>query len=486
MTRLITALILIAIIAGDTTAQDSSGVIPIGLPESDLLYSRMEREQTLSLETLDYQLGPYRFELIPFSPGPFGRIAQTIGTRACLFGSVREEIFGSRYARGRAYESIRAGVAMRPGRQLFVWGNFVLDEQKAKDPLYTGKKWRGLAGDVEQAFVWYQNGGFNLQAGRFASFWGGANSLILGPHSIMDGLAYSFRWGRLTLSYRLSKLDGLSPERSLVSVFENRYLAGHRIDFQLSKRFRLGVSETVIFGGPGRQVEFAYLNPILFYHSSQLNSNSDDNTLVAIDFDFKPVNGLRLYGQLLVDDFQIEKKKQSDQEPNEYGLVAGLYGADIAKGWDLNAEYTRVTNRTFNQPHPRNRYLFNGKPIGAATGNDYDLLSVSLIRWFNRDLRGSLLTEYGRQGEGSPLDEWATPWLDISGDYSEPFPTGVVEKRWSVAGGLNGIIRNLLVLDAKAGVSRVSNFGHRAGQDRTVPFVQIALSAFLSGTIDTH
>jgi hypothetical protein len=446
----------------------------------------MEREQTFSLLKLDYQLGPYRFELLPFSPGPFDRVAQARGTQAAVFGSLREEISGSRYARGRAYESIRAGFAASPSRNLFVWGNFVLDEQKAKDPLYTGKKWRGLAGDVEQAFVQYHNGGFNLQAGRFASFWGGRHSLILGPNTVMDGLAYCLRWGRLALSYRLAKLDGRSPEQSGIGAFENRYLAGHRVDVHLSKRLRIGVSEMVLFGGPGRQVEFAYLNPILFFHSSQLNSNSDDNTLVAVDFDFKPVNRLRLYGQLLVDDFQIEKKKQSDQEPDEYGLVAGLYLADWADGWDLKGEYSRVTNRTFNQPLPRNRYLYEGKPIGSVKGNDYDLFSVSLLRWFNQNLCGSLSAEYGRQGEGSPLDDWTTPWLDISGDYSEPFPTGTVEKNWTVSAGLNGVIHNLLIVDATAGVSRVNNFGHLAGLDRTIPFVQIGLSAFFSARVDTR
>ena len=486
MTRLFLILSLSYLIATAAYAQDTSGVVPTGLPESDFLYSRMEREHTIALERLDYQLGPYRFNLFPFSLGPFDRITQAKGTNACVFGSIREEIISSRYARGQAYESIRAGVAARPARNLFVWGSFILDEQRAKNPLYTGKKWRGLAGDVEQAFIWYQNGGFNLQAGRFASFWGGRHSLILGPNTVMDGFAYSFRWGRLALSYRLSKLDGLSPERNSSDAFDNRYLAGHRIDLHLSDRFRIGLSEMVVFGGPGRQIEFAYLNPILFFHGSQLNSNSDDNTLIAVDFDYKPMNRLRVYGQLLVDDFQIEKKKQSDQEPDEYGLIAGFCAADLADGWDLKAEYSRVTNRTFNQPLPRNRYLYEGRPIGAVSGNDYDLLSVTLMRWFNQNLRGSLFTEYGRQGEGSPLDDWTTPWLDIDGAYSEQFPTGVVEKRWSLSAGLDGIIRKVLTFDAKAGLSRISNFGHLTGQDRTVPFAQVGLSLFLSTSIDAR
>ncbi|PWB70568.1 hypothetical protein C3F09_08960 [candidate division GN15 bacterium] len=479
-------LLFLSIMAGSSWADDTVGVLPAGLPDAEFFYLRMEREQTLTLDKIDYQLGPYRFGLFPFEVEPFGRIARVSDTRVSVFGSVRENAMSSRYARGRAYESFRGGMAARPARNIFVWGNFVLDEQRAKNPLYTGKKWRGLAGDVEQGFVWYQNGGFNLQAGRFASFWGGRYSLLLGPNTIMDGVAYSLRWGRVALSYRLSALDGRSPEKDGVAAFENRYLAGHRLDVHLSNRLRIGASEMVVFGGPGRQPEFAYLNPILFFHSSQLNGKANDNTLIAVDFDFTPVNRFRLYGQLLIDDFQIEKKQQSDQEPDESGLVAGFYAVDVATGWDIKAEYTRVTNRTFNQPLPRNRYLFDGQPIGAASGNDYDLGSVSVIRWLKQNLRGSLAFKYGRQGEGSPMDGWSTPWLDVSGDYSEPFPTGVVEKHAVISANLNGIIRRSLLVDVTAGLNRIANFDRVMGWDRTVPFVAIGLSAFFSTDVNVR
>jgi len=486
MKRRLCIAILCSILPVAASADNLIGVLPVGLPETDFLYVRMEREEALSLNKYDYQIGGYGFELIPFELGPFEHLAGASGTKAAVFGAVREDISSSRYARGRAYESIRGGLTARPARNLFVWGHFVLDEQKAADPFYTGKKWRGLAGDVEQAFVWYQSGGFNLQAGRFASFWGRRSSLLLGPNAVMDGIAYSFRWGRIALSYRLSKLDGLSPERDGVGAFENRYLAGHRIDVHLSRRLRIGISEMVVFGGPGRQIEFAYLNPILFFHASQLNDNSDDNTLLAVDFDFKPAKPFHFYGQLLVDDFQIEKKKQSDQEPDEYGLIAGFYAADVVTGWDLKAEYSRVTNRTYNQPLPRNRYVHEGRPISAAPGNDYDLVAVSLFRWLNRNLRGSLAAKYYRQGEGSPTDNWSTPWLDVNGDYSEPFPTGTVEKRSTVSVGLMGVRHDLLFIDMEVGIQRTGNFGHIPDLNRTTPFVQVGLSAFLSTAVDVR
>jgi len=41
---------------------------------------------------------------------------------------------------------------------------------------------------------------------------------------------------------------------------------------------------------------------------------------------------VNLFGQLVVDDWQIDNKSQGDQEPNEYGLLVGGYLADFLPG----------------------------------------------------------------------------------------------------------------------------------------------------------
>lgn len=471
------------VITGSSLASDA-GVLPVGQPEYEFIYDRMDRLAAGSLDKSDYQLGPYRFDLLPSDLSPFNRFREVNGTRVTLFGFPAEDMRSARYARATAFESIRGGLAARPTNNLFVYAHLALDEKRANDPNYTGIKWRGLAGDVEQAFVYYQAKSFGAQAGRFSSFWGVRNSMILGSNAIMDGFAYTLRFGRVAFSYRFAKLDGLSPDRNDVAAFENRYLAGHRVDVHLSSRFRVGISEMVVWGGPGRTLDFAYLNPLLFYHSSQLNDNADDNTLFGFDFDLKPYRKVHVYGQLLVDDYQIEKNRQSDQEPNEYGFILGSYIADVLPEWDVKAEYSRVTNWTYNQPKPRNRYLFDGKPISAALGNDYDLVDLSLIRWVDNNLRTSVNIKYFRQGEGSPKAAWTQPWMQVTGDYSEPFPTGVVERTFTVSAGLKGFVKGLLFVDAEGGVQGIRSYAHVCGDNRTVPFFRLMLSAFLSTNLD--
>ncbi len=461
-------------------------VLPVGQPEYGVVYDRWERVEALSDTRVDWQLGPHALDSGFLLSGPFDGFADMSDDRLSLFTLAGGNYGFARKEPGTGFEFLRAGLAGQPNRRLFVFGSFSLDEALAEDPTYHGKVWRGFAGDVEDAFVHLDAGPFQATAGRFASFWGIRNSLVLAENSRLDGIGWRYRWGPLTLSYRLARLDGLSPLRDGVAEFENRYFAGHRLDVHVSNAVRIGAFETVIFGGPGRQIELFYLNPLIFFHGSQLNEGADDNTALGFDFTVKPMLGLKLYGQLFVDDFQIEKKQQGDQETDQYGIVVGAYAADLVSATDLRCEYTRVTNWTFNQILSRNRYTLNDRPLGAARGNDYDELTVSVIRWLNENLtvrgNGSLL----RQGEGRVTAEWTAPWFDVEGDYSEPFPTGVVERTAALSVGLHGFVDRRLFVDLEGGMRFTRNHRHIDGDHTTQPFARIRISAFLSTIVNLN
>jgi hypothetical protein len=251
----------------------------------------------------------------------------------------------------------------------------------------------------------------------------------------------------------------------------------------MSDAFRLGLFEAVVFGGPGRSPDLSYLNPIIFFHGAQLNNNLNDNTLVGADFTWKPRRGVKLYGQLLIDDIQLDHKSQGDEEPAEYAVQIGAYYASQSTRIDTRIEYTRVTNRTFNQMLSRNRYLSGRDPIGDVAGNDYDLTTAEFVRWLEPELAARLHLSYRQQGEGRIDAPWTEPWLDIMGDYSEPFPTGTVERTISASLGTRGFANSMIFVDMSAGLSRVINYDHHAGDKRTLPFVDCYLSLYFSRII---
>jgi len=460
------------------SSQAVASVLPVGQPEYDFLYERRLRHEVLHPNSFDYQVGPFSTDQFESSLGPFDSWLNESTEKLHLFGFASEDFRCALYARATGYESFRAGVRGQPFDRVSIYADFILDEELAKDPFYSGKKWRGFAGDVDQAFASFESARFNLLVGRFGSFWGPQRSLIFSPQQKLDGLAYTVRWGKLAVSYRLGALDGLNPDEDPVAQFEPRYIAAHRFDWHFSDRLRTGLFETVVFGGPGRQIDLFYLNPLIFFHGSQLNEKLNDNTIVGFDFDIQPLTGLKTYGQLVLDDIQLDNKSRGDREPDEYGVLVGGYLADLWANTDIRFEYQRVTNWTFNQMHARNRYLNDGHPIGSVAGNDYDLAEVSLIYWWRELLQSSISLSYGRQGEGRIDAPWTQPWVESNGDYAEPFPTGVVEKTATVSLGLKGLVVGRAYVDFEAGVDWVRNRAHISGDNPTLPFVKLYLSIF--------
>jgi hypothetical protein len=475
-------ILAILILVPLTAAAD--GVLPVGQREYTFLYDRLERIQTLRTDLFDYQLGPYRLsDSIPL-PDAFTYFRQPIGRKVSLFGLPAGDYVTVRDTRSTRFESFRGGLIGRPARNVFLYGSFTLDEALAADAHYHGKVWRGLAGDVQDAFAQVEFGSFNALVGRFASFWGIRNSIVLSDRHHLDGFGYSYRWGRLAISYRLARLDGLSPERDGVEQYENRYFAAHRIDWHLSPRWRVGAFEAVVFGGPGRQIDLFYLNPLIFFHGSQLNEGTDDNTLVGFDFTLRPMIGWKVYGQVVLDDIQIERSSQADQEPDQYGLTLGTYFADLMPSVDVTASYTRVTNWTFNQVLERNRYLFNGRPLGAVLDNDYHEARVSAISWLNEYLSARLKVSLLHRGEGRVADEFSQPWLEVDGAYGEPFPTGTVDRRYTGSLELAGLPLGFLFVDLEAGVQIARDYLHRSGDNRTLPFARVYVSGLFSTLLD--
>lgn len=358
-----------------------------------------------------------------------------------------------------------------------------LDEAKARDPGYTGKKWRGLAGDLSSAMIGYAHRGVQLWLGRIGSSWGDRQSLILSPDVPLDGLEYALHWHRLTLRYRLAWLGTEAPPGDSTGDFTSRYLAGHRLEYDISRNMTLGFGEMVVFGGAGRSLDFGYLNPLLFFHGAQLNENINDNTLLFGDLAIRPWPGVRCYGQLVIDDFQIDHTARGDKEPAQYALTGKIDAVNILSQTDLHVRYTRVTNWTYNQIEPRNRYTIRDLPIAAVHGNDYDELTCAVDHWLGREARLQAEILLRRQGEGRITAPWTQPWITAPGAYTEPFPTGVVESLVQPTCHYEGWLTHWLFIQAGGGIHLLTNEGNVPGTNASRLFGEFALTVPLSFSI---
>lgn len=312
---------------------------------------------------------------------------------------------------------------------------------------------------------------FEALLGRQSIFWGPGygGSLIVSDNSpAFDMVFLKARFGpvkAIAFSAILDKMwseHGDPPYRYLA----NRYLSGHRIDWIVSDRMELGLSELILYGGEARGMELQYINPLLPYYASQWNSNKDDNVLVSADFAIRPVDRLKVYGQFLVDDFNY-----TDHDPNALGYIAGVYLSDPfgISGTDVRAEYTRIDTWTYTHLETENQFTHYGWVIGHHLGPDADQLFIELSRMINVDARLKLTYAFGRQGGRTVADRFRGE------DYKRmKFPSGTVERQHSI--GLQFLWEPLRGPQVNLSCQRV------LGRDNTVQEGELSFVAgFLSG-----
>jgi hypothetical protein len=320
--------------------------------------------------------------------------------------------------RGRGYLLLGAGY----GDEVALHARGEVDTDGLEDTDWRGMEWKGgLSVQFDYGCLrWTPAEWFALSLGREPLQWGyslGGSTLFSGKGPALDGLRYAFDFWNLRFSYFHAGLDGLSYE----GTDYNRYLVGHRLSWQIVPAVEVGLGEATVYGGEGEPLRLAYLNPLTLHYIEQFSGDAlDDNPFWLIDFDARPVKGVRLWGQFMVDDFQYE----DDPEPPEIAFLAGASWADPfgLNGFSLGAEYVRVWNWVYNVVDPYAKLLYLGRPLGFPRGNDTDRWTVLAAYRFGPDFSLDVRATLDRRGEGRIEDVW-----DAEGFTEEPFPSGVVE-----------------------------------------------------------
>lgn len=320
--------------------------------------------------------------------------------------------------------------------KLGIYNGMLADNLLDEDSTYIGKRQADLAALTEQAYVMAKLDPFQIKLGRdFIRFGPGRSGTLLFSDAArpLDHLWVAFTYKFLKFSFFAANLDAMMVPDTTAGrlVRANRFLSAHRLEFKVRDRFYFGITEAIVYGGPQSNWELGFLNPFVFYHGVQLNGPVTGNTFGAVDFALYPWRNFSLFGELMIDDVQLESGQVGDLEPDEIGFLVGLQVTNplAISGTQILAEYTRVTNRTYNTLDPWEKFLHRGQPIGHFLGNDFDRWDVNLSQWVLPGLQLQLGYERVRRGEGRVEDPFDRPWLEatLEEGYSEPFPFGTVE-----------------------------------------------------------
>jgi hypothetical protein len=253
--------------------------------------------------------------------------------------------------------------------------------------------------DFTEAYLRADLDWFNLEFGREHNMIGTGYSdrLLLSANApVFDFLKLDFQYK----SFRFLFMQG-----SLVDPMSssNKYLALHRAQFSVFDLMNVGLSEMIIY--QRNSVDFAYMNPINFYKSSEHSLRDKDNAFLNFDFEIFPLPGYKLYGTWLIDDLDF-KKMGTGWWGNEFGWQGGLIVTDFAgfENIDGFVEYTRLEPYVYSNRLIGNSYSNNSIGLGHHLQPNSDEVVVQFAYRPMKQLRSWITFVTSRHGENKVMD----------------------------------------------------------------------------------
>ena len=251
------------------------------------------------------------------------------------------------------------------------------------------------------------------------------------------------------------------------------YLAGHRLELRGS-RFDVAFSELARFDGTASVPGYLLgVTPYSLLEKRLLNGTAagDDSTnrwaknnvMWAADASWRWKPGVRLYGELAIDDFSFSSEKRPRALAWQLGAEARRVRGGTA--WTATAEYARVYRYTYSVYHHHD-FAYAGYSTAFALGPDVDRASARIERRASPEWAFGVEGALTRKGESALGDAYepGTPFVD------RLVLTGVIDSDTRAAATADWSPAPGLVAGVTAGWARVTALGHAKGADESAPF----------------
>jgi len=298
----------------------------------------------------------------------------------------------------------------------------ILNEPYGPDLLGTNYVRSSLSGRIFNSFVRYNNDLLSIQLGRSPVWWGQSwnHSIIQSGHAP----AYDHLDLRMNFGFtQLEILAGQLGSESLNGLQIRRNIAGHRLTWiSETKIFLISFGELIIYTGINRGTELVYLNPAVPYFFNFLDgdlgvtdSTDNDNSILFVTTRYTLRSNISLYGEILIDDFQIDDKNIQ----NSLGYKIGLEGFFAIFGLHTTGEieWTRINTWTYINHGQFTSWQNRGHAIGFPYGPDLSSLHIQADMWVSDVLLFNVEADWLKKGSNTLSTEWAN--LDTKND---PFP----------------------------------------------------------------
>ncbi|MDX1653047.1 MAG: hypothetical protein R3277_11175 [Brumimicrobium sp.] len=319
---------------------------------------------------------------------------------------------------------------------------------------------------------------FNLQAGIDQQFIGeGRRSLLMSDYAAPHPF---FQLRTQFWKIQFVNLYQFFRENIGGSVI-HKYASTHLLNFQCTKRFQIGLYESVLFSPKdsllNRGYEIEYLNPFLFYRPTEYSIGSQDRLVLGINLSYR-FDNLMIYGQFLFDDFVLnELVNRTRWWANKYSGQIGIKGKERFS----RTTFRYITELNFARPFTythlglSTNYGHQGMslthPLGANFVEVYNEFSLHL----ENSLTIQLYLQFIQQG-----GEDANSTTSYGADVYEPYTLKPFDYGYRI-GGNGKINRTRIMLELNAPLLKKSAMiaflrgGIEASQrgDKTVQMIPI-------------
>ena len=335
---------------------------------------------------------------------------------------------------------------------------------------------RGVANyDETVAYLVWELPWFEVMFGKDRLRWGPGwrGNVILSDYGpSFDMIKLKARYKRFTFTSVTGFLrtdlsdSSLSYDGGRKMTPRKKRLAAHRLEISVSEKVDVGLSEMVVYGD--RSWEPDYVNPIMFYWSAEHHLGDQDNALMAVDMEVRPIRNLKLYGVWLLDDL-MKSRLGTDWFGNKFAFSGGVLWLDPFGLVDTDArlEYVRIDPWVYTHTYRINSYQHYGWALGHWLGPNADDVFVRIGHQFTRNLSASVFFEQELQGQNEPD-------RDVGGEVDEGhqvgdsedkrFLDGILEKHTSF--GFEAVYEPLRNLVVRAGVRRMRSENVLVANDR--------------------
>ncbi len=208
------------------------------------------------------------------------------------------------------------------------------------------------------------------------------------------------------------------------SILPKKYVAAHYLNLRVTPNLAVGFFEATVFNR-SRQFELQYLNPVILYRSVEGMLGSPDNVLIGFDARWDVLRRVRLYAQVLIDEFYFSeaiKPAQSGWWGNKFGAQLGLkyinaLGVDHL---DVQVEFNAVRPYTYSSFDSLNSFTHYNQPLAHPLwANFREIIGIARYQPTPRWLLTARLL-YAKTGDDGPGENWGgNPLLGNAGREQE-------------------------------------------------------------------